>query len=91
MSAPAVADLATQQNWASEFLDASTTNAAQRDPESHKWTEQFLAARTPASGHIADAHIPVESTQWAKDFLASNEHKEWYVQVVLSTFSVVSL
>ena len=75
IAAPAVADLATQQNWASEFLDASTKRA---EHEHGDWTEQFLSTQ-PAAGHMVRAQVPVESTQWAKDFLASNEHKEWFV------------
>ena len=74
----AIADLATQQDWASQFLD-QCANADQTTTKS--WTDDFLNAHPPPTGSmpLAPASTPVESTQWAKDFIASNEHKEWSV------------
>ena len=79
-AAPGVADLATAGNWAEEYLAAearskSTAGVAGGGPN---WAAEFLEGRSAVPRPPAPVLHPHHPTnQWARDYLAQNEHKVW--------------
>ena len=74
--APGVAALAADGAWAEEYLAAE----AQGRPLGPDWSAEFLANKPPDWLHReAGAAAALPERQWAQDFLARNEHKEWCV------------
>ena len=78
--APGVADLATAGNWAEQYLAAEARSKASAGMTGggSNWAAEFLEGRTGVPhqpGPVLHPHHP--TNQWARDYLAQNEHKVW--------------
>ncbi len=81
LPAPGVADLAVAGNWAEEYLAAEArSKTGHGGPPGSDWAAEFLEGRAPPMGPQLQPHLSAPpSDQWARDYLAQNEHKVWYV------------
>ena len=79
-SAPGVADLAAAGNWAEEYLAAEARNksAVATSGGGPNWAAEFLEGRVGVPRHpVPIGHPNHPTNQWARDYLAQNEHKVW--------------
>ena len=72
-AAPAVADLAADGAWAEEYL-AAEAQARDLGPD---WSTEFHSNKPPNWLPKEAGAAAMPERQWAQDFLARNEHKEW--------------
>ena len=74
--APAIAELATSDSWAEEFL----TSEADQPPD--KWSSEFLSDKPQ------QAVVPVK---WAEEYLDHTEihSRPWYYNIVIDHNSFV--
>ena len=63
-AAPGIAELASNDNWASEFLSAD------RIPDNSGWSEEYMVQKP---GMVPHANL------WAEEYLDHSEHRAWYV------------
>ncbi|XP_072175236.1 peroxisomal targeting signal 1 receptor-like [Diadema setosum] len=74
--APGVAHLASQPDWAAEFLEAEQQRAGEIvDDTDLDWTKDFLDSQRDAVG--PDIIPTTSNTKWAEEYLEQSEHKLW--------------